>query len=125
MTPLYMLRIEVDGHFHGGPPPKPWVARIHGPSEQYGLAREFIRAMNDWKDAHRAWSGNLWVREPPPEATTDPDRYPFFVRPWTRGGVRSAQEFEESDEVRRLKQITGLAELFADREFSHAWEPVE
>ncbi|HKY40752.1 MAG TPA: ParB N-terminal domain-containing protein [Polyangiaceae bacterium] len=27
------------------------------------------------------------------------------------------------DEVLRLKQITGLAELFADREFSEAWEP--
>lgn len=29
------------------------------------------------------------------------------------------------DEVLRLKQITGLAELFADREFSEAWEPLE
>jgi ParB-like chromosome segregation protein Spo0J len=28
----------------------------------------------------------------------------------------------DSDEVLRLKQITGLAELFADREFSEAWE---
>jgi ParB-like chromosome segregation protein Spo0J len=28
----------------------------------------------------------------------------------------------DQDEVRRLKQITGLAELFADREFSEAWE---
>lgn len=28
----------------------------------------------------------------------------------------------EPDEVLRLKQITGLAELFADREFSRAWE---
>ena len=28
----------------------------------------------------------------------------------------------EADEVLRLKQITGLAELFADREFSEAWE---
>jgi len=28
----------------------------------------------------------------------------------------------EPDEVLRLKQITGLAELFADREFSMAWE---
>ena len=28
----------------------------------------------------------------------------------------------EDDEVLRLKQITGLAELFADREFSEAWE---
>lgn len=31
----------------------------------------------------------------------------------------------DADEVLRLKQITGLAELFADREFSEAWEPVE
>ena len=28
----------------------------------------------------------------------------------------------EADEVLRLKQVTGLAELFADREFSEAWE---
>lgn len=28
----------------------------------------------------------------------------------------------EPDEVLRLKQITGLAETFADREFSEAWE---
>lgn len=28
----------------------------------------------------------------------------------------------EADEVLRLKQITGLAELFADKEFSEAWE---
>ena len=28
----------------------------------------------------------------------------------------------ESDEVLRLKQITGLAELFVDEEFSEAWE---
>jgi ParB-like chromosome segregation protein Spo0J len=28
----------------------------------------------------------------------------------------------EPDEVLRLKQITGLAELFADKEFSAAWE---
>lgn len=30
----------------------------------------------------------------------------------------------EPDEVLRLKQITGLAELFSDREFSEAWEVV-
>lgn len=36
---------------------------------------------------------------------------------------RIAQELGmEPDEVLRLKQITGLAELFADREFSEAWE---
>lgn len=28
----------------------------------------------------------------------------------------------DADEVLRLKQVTGLAELFADREFSEAWE---
>jgi ParB-like chromosome segregation protein Spo0J len=31
----------------------------------------------------------------------------------------------DADEVLRLKQITGLAEMFASREFSEAWEPVE
>lgn len=36
-----------------------------------------------------------WIREPPPEATTDPSRYPFFVPPWEKNGVRSAMEFEE------------------------------
>jgi ParB-like chromosome segregation protein Spo0J len=30
----------------------------------------------------------------------------------------------EADEVLRLKQVSGLAELFADREFSEAWEAV-
>lgn len=29
----------------------------------------------------------------------------------------------DPDEVLRLKQITGLRELFADREYSEAWEP--
>ena len=28
----------------------------------------------------------------------------------------------EPDEVLRLKQISGLAEMFADREFSEAWD---
>jgi hypothetical protein len=27
----------------------------------------------------------------------------------------------DADEVLRLKQITGLAELFADKEFSKSW----
>jgi ParB-like chromosome segregation protein Spo0J len=29
----------------------------------------------------------------------------------------------DADEVLRLKQVTGLASLFAEREFSEAWEP--
>lgn len=37
-----------------------------------------------------------WVRQPPPEAITDPTRYPFYRSPrTTRGGERAAQEFEE------------------------------
>ena len=31
----------------------------------------------------------------------------------------------DSDEILRLKQITGLASLFKDHEFSDAWEPDE
>ena len=30
----------------------------------------------------------------------------------------------EPDEVLRLSQISGLAEMFADKEFSEAWEAV-
>jgi hypothetical protein len=58
--PLYLHRIEVDGHMRGGPPVKPWAALITGTDPKYGLAREFVQAMNDWADAHRAWSGNLY-----------------------------------------------------------------
>lgn len=31
----------------------------------------------------------------------------------------------DADEVLRLAQITGLAEMFADREFSEAWESLD
>ena len=31
----------------------------------------------------------------------------------------------DPDELLRLKQITGLAELFAERDFSEAWEPAQ
>lgn len=58
--PLYMYRIEVDGHFHGGPPVKPWAARITGPSPRFGLEREFVRPLNDWAEAHAAHSGNVY-----------------------------------------------------------------
>ena len=56
-----MLRIEIDGHFHGSQDvPRPWVARIDGPSPKWGLQREFIQPMNDWRDASRACSGNTY-----------------------------------------------------------------
>lgn len=60
VRPLFMLRIEIDGHHRGGAPVKPWVARILGPSAKFGLEREFVRPMNDWAKAHQAWSGNTY-----------------------------------------------------------------
>jgi hypothetical protein len=59
-----VLTIEIDGHFHGSSDvPRPWVATILGTDPKYGLRREFVRAMTDWKDAHVAWSGNVYGRE--------------------------------------------------------------
>lgn len=59
---IYLLRIEIDGHWHGSPDvPRPWVARIDGiDGYRYGLRRTFIEPMRDWKDARRACSGNLY-----------------------------------------------------------------
>lgn len=39
-----------------------------------------------------------------------------------RRAGRMGEIVADLDEVLRLKQITGLAELFANREFSEAWE---
>lgn len=45
-------------------------------------------------------------------------------RNWSN--ARVARELGmEPDEVLRLSQVTGLAEMFADKEFSEAWEPAE
>lgn len=58
---LKILRIEVDGHFHGSADvPKPWVAQIDGVDAQYGLARTFVQRLNDYRDARRARSGNTY-----------------------------------------------------------------
>jgi hypothetical protein len=60
-TPLYLLRIEIDGHFHGSSEvPQPWCARVAGTCSRYGLQREFIKPLNDWRNAHKAWSGNIY-----------------------------------------------------------------
>ncbi len=45
-------------------------------------------------------------------------------RNWSE--ARIAKELGmDADEVLRLKQMTGLSELFKDRQFSEAWEPEE
>ncbi len=60
---LYILKIEIDGHFHGSSDvPKPWVAEIGKPCPRYGLERTFVQTMNDWSGARRAWSGNVYGR---------------------------------------------------------------
>lgn len=57
------------------------------------------------------------------------DQMSELVRQLHEAGWREHKIQEElgmtADEVRRLKQITGLAAMFADREFSEAWEPKE
>ena len=44
-------------------------------------------------------------------------------RNWSDSKISKELGMDE-DEVLRLKQISGLAEAFADREFSEAWEAV-
>lgn len=54
------------------------------------------------------------------------DQMSELVRMLYQAGWRDNKIQEElgmtADEVRRMKQITGLAELFASREYSQAWE---
>lgn len=57
----------------------------------------------------------------------DVDRMSAIVRMLYEAGWQDekiqAELGMDLDEVTRLKQLTGLASLFADREFSEAWEP--
>jgi ParB-like chromosome segregation protein Spo0J len=48
----------------------------------------------------------------------------LIKRNWSESRVATELGMS-ADEVLRLRQVTGLAELFADREFSEAWEIVE
>lgn len=57
---LVLLKIEEDGHHRGGKPPRPWAAEITGLDPKFGLARSFVPALRDYRDAHAAWSGNVY-----------------------------------------------------------------
>lgn len=46
----------------------------------------------------------------------------LYAAGWRDDKIREELGMDD-DEVRRLKQMTGLASLFAEREFSRAWEP--
>lgn len=56
---MRILSTRVPRHRMGGRRPRPWVARITGPDSEYGLRRQFVKPMTDWRHAHRAISGNL------------------------------------------------------------------
>lgn len=60
---LKILRIEVDGHYHGSSDvPKPWVAQIDGVDAKYGLARTFVQRLNDYRGARRDGEDRLrWI----------------------------------------------------------------
>lgn len=57
---LHILRVTVDGHCRGGEPLRPWVAELTGTCPRYGLARTFLTPKNDYRDARRSWSGNMY-----------------------------------------------------------------
>ncbi len=57
---IFLLHVEEDAHLRGGPPPKPWVAEITGLHPKFVLARSFVRALRDYRNAWRAWSGNVY-----------------------------------------------------------------
>lgn len=63
MGSLHIYRIDVDGHFHGGAPVKPWVAAIEGPDSVYGLKRRFVTPLMDWENASCSWRGNIYGRK--------------------------------------------------------------
>jgi hypothetical protein len=46
----------------------------------------------------------------------------LYLAGWTDEKIQ-AELGMQIDEVVRLKQVTGLAALFADRQFSEAWTP--
>ena len=56
-TPIYVLSTPPSHTMDGDA--KPWVARIRGTSEQYGLARDFVPAHRDYADADTNSRGAL------------------------------------------------------------------
>lgn len=57
---IAILKIEEDGHFHGGKPDKSWCAEITGLDPKYGLARIFVGALRDYKETHVSMAGRVY-----------------------------------------------------------------
>lgn len=102
------------------------------------------RIARDYADVRKRVRGYLPITVIRPDRTDRPDRIASTIRHNRARGKHQVQAMSEivlelarrnwsddkiarelgmdADEVLRLKQITGLAEMFADREFSEAWE---
>lgn len=105
------------------------------------------RVGTESKDIRKRTLGLLPVTTINAERDTRPDRISATIRHNRARGKHQVQAMSEivvelarrnwsdeniarelgmdADEVLRLKQISGLAEMFADREFSEAWEITE
>lgn len=57
---IAILKIEEDGHFHGGEPDKSWCAEITGLDPKYGLGSSFVGALRDYKDTHVSMRGRIY-----------------------------------------------------------------
>ena len=55
------MGVEATDNFLGKPLPRPWVARITGTDERYGLARQFQRALKDHNDSDAAGSRGVYA----------------------------------------------------------------
>ena len=105
------------------------------------------RVGRECADVRKRVLGYLPITTIRPDRTDRPDRIASTIRHNRARGKHQVQAMSEivlelarrnwsddkiarelgmdADEVLRLKQITGLAEMFADREFSEAWEAAE
>jgi len=104
--------------------PETWarvVARVNGANQGARYAQEsgniLGRIKIDKPEGHTWESFAMMLLESMPPKTQDhfKDKIAVFLHWWRELGM-------DPDEVLRLKQISGLAEMFADHEFSEAWE---
>lgn len=113
-------------------PERPWVAALNGLDVRYEFARGFLRGKVDYRDADKRGSRSdriaATVRHNRARGKHGVEAMSKIVMElWQRNwsAERIAKELGmEADEVLRLRQVTGLAELFANREFSEAWDVV-
>lgn len=111
-----LLFIDMEGQYQATVEHIEAMYQLYQPHvEPYWIALPLIlrNAVSMFQPRWLCWNPDerdQWIRHPPAYAITDEAYFPWFKR-----GM-------EPDEVLRLKQITGLAELFADKDYSEAWK---